>query len=141
MTSVIYNSFKKKLIDNSTKINLETDTIKCALVTSTYAPNIDSHDFFDDVTNEVSATGYTAGGNTLTVTVSQDNTDDEAVFDATDTSWASSSITARGAIVYKSTGVASTSPLICYIDFGADYTTVSGTFQITFNSEGIININ
>jgi len=142
MASVIYNSYKLNLIDTSTKINFSSDTIKVALVTSTYSPSIDSHDFFNDITNEVSGTGYTAGGATLaSKTVTQDNTNDKAVFDAADVTWTTSSITARGAILYKSTGVASTSPLIGYIDFGADKTSDGGTFQITFNTEGILNIN
>lgn len=142
MASLVYNRFKYQQLGDTgvTPINLKTDTIKVALVTSSYSPSADSHDFFDDVTNEVSGTGYSAGGNTLTVTTSQDNTDDEGVFDAADTSWTTSDITARGAVIYKSTGTASTSPLICYIDFGADYTSVGGTFQITFASEGIINL-
>lgn len=143
MADVIYNAFKyRQLGDTSiTPINLKTDTIKIALVTSSYTPNIDSHDFFDDVTNEVVGAGYTAGGNTLTVTTSQDNTDNEGVFDATDTSWSTSTITARGAVIYKSTGTASTSPLICYIDFGLDVVSLAGTFLITFAAEGIINLN
>lgn len=142
MAGLIYNSYKLKLIDNSTKIDFATDTIKVALVTSTYSPSADSHDFFNDITNEVSGTGYTAGGATLaSKTVTQDNTDDEAVFDAADVTWTTSSITARAAILYKSTGVASTSPLIAYIDFGSDRISDGGTFQITFNAEGIVNIN
>lgn len=143
MASVIYNSWKLKLIDNSTKIDLSVgaNTIKCALVTSSYTPVIDSHDFFDDITSEVTGTGYTAGGLTLTTSVSQDNTDDEGVFDANDAVWTSSVITARGAVIYKSTGTASTSPLICYIDFGADKSSDGGSFTITWNSEGIINLN
>jgi len=143
MADVIYNAFKyRQLGDTSiTPINLKTDTIKIALVTSSYTPNIDSHDFFDDVTNEVVGTGYTAGGNTLTVTTSQDNTDNEGVFDAADTSWSTSTITARGAVIYKSTGTASTSPLICYIDFGLNVVSLAGTFAITFAAEGIINLN
>lgn len=123
-------------------IDLDTDTIKVALVTSSYTPDIDAHDNFDDITNEVSGTGYTAGGATLgSVTVTVDNTDNEGVFDAADTSWASSTITARGAVIYKSTGTASTSKLICYVDFGSDVTSTSSTFQITWNSEGILNLN
>lgn len=119
MADVIYNSFKKKIMDGS--IDLDTDTIKVALVTSSYTPNQDVHDFFDDITNEVSGTGYTAGGASLAnKVVSADNTDDEGVFDADDVTWTTSTITARGAVVYKSTGTASTSPLICYIDFGSD---------------------
>jgi hypothetical protein len=139
MASVVYNSFKKKIMDGS--IDLDTDTIKVALVTSSYSPDIDSHDFFDDVTNEVTGTGYTAGGATLgSVTVTADNTDDEGVFDAADTTWSSSTITARGAVIYKSTGTDSTSPLIAYIDFGADKSSSSGNFTIQWNSEGILNL-
>lgn len=140
MADVIYNSFKKKIMDGS--IDLDTDTIKVALVTSSYTPDQDTHDFFDDITNEVSGTGYTAGGATLaSVTVTADNTDNEGVFDAADVTWSSSTITARGAVIYKSTGTASTSPLIAYIDFGADKSSSNGNFTIQWNSEGILNLN
>jgi len=140
MADVIFNSFKKKIMDGS--IDLDTDTIKVALVTSSYTPDQDAHDFFDDVTNEVSGTGYTAGGATLaSVTVTADNTDNEGVFDAADVTWSSSTITARGAVIYKSTGTASTSPLIAYIDFGSDKSSSAGNFTISWNSEGILNLN
>lgn len=140
MADVIYNGFKAKIMDGS--IDLDTDTIKVALVTSTYTPDQDAHVFFSSVTNEVSGTGYTAGGASLAnKTVTQDNTDNEGVFDADDVSWTTATITARGAVVYKSTGTSSTSPLICYIDFGADKVSTAGTFSIQWNAEGIINLN
>jgi hypothetical protein len=139
-TTTFYNSYKKLLLDKS--IDHTNDTIKLALCTSSYTPDIDTHDFFNDITNEVSGTGYTAGGVTLAgKATSVDTTDNEGVFDATDISLTTSTITARYGILYKSTGVTSTSPLICYIDFGEDKTSVSGTFGITWNAEGIININ
>lgn len=139
MANVIYNAYKVSLLDAD--IDHESDTIKVALVTSSYTPNQDTHDFFDDVTNEVSGTGYTAGGATLaSKTTTQDDTDNEGVFDAADVTWSSSTITARGAVVYKSTGTASTSDLICYFDFGSDQTSSSGDFTIQWNSEGIVNI-
>lgn len=140
-TTTFYNSFKKALLDKS--IDFTNDTIKLALCTSSYTPNIDSHDNFDDITNEVSASGtYSAGGVTLSgKSTSADNTDNEGVFDASDVSITSATITARYGILYKSTGVASTSPLIAYIDFGENKSSVSGTFGITWNAEGIININ
>lgn len=139
MANVIYNSFKAKIMDGS--IDLNTDTIKVALVTSSYTPDQDAHDFFDDVTNEVSGSGYTAGGATLAnLAVTADNTDNEGVFDADDVTWSSSTITARGAVIYKSTGTASSSPLICYIDFGEDKVSSAGNFTITWNAEGIINL-
>lgn len=140
MASVIYNSAKAKLMNGS--IDLDTDTIKCALVTSSYTPDIDAHEFFDDLTNEISGTGYTAGGATLaSPSVAVDNTNDRAEFDATDTSWTTATITnARAAVIYKSTGVAGTSPLIAYIDFGTDKSSSGGTFTITWNAEGIIQL-
>jgi hypothetical protein len=139
MANQIYNSFKKDIMSGG--IDLDTDTIKVALVTSTYTPNIDTHTKFSDITNEVTGTGYTAGGVTLSsVTVTQDNTNDLAYMDAADVSWASSTITARGAVIYKSTGTASTSPLVCYVDFGADKSSSSGTFQITWDAAGIVKL-
>lgn len=139
MASLIYNDFKEKILNGS--IDLDTDTIKVALVTSSYTPDKDAHDFFDDVTNEVSGTGYTAGGATLSVTISQDNTNDRGVFDAVDTSWTSASIAnVYAAVVYKSTGTASTSPLIAYIDLNSEtaFSVVNGTLTITWNSSGIL---
>lgn len=140
MADVIFNSFKKKIMDGS--IDLDTDTIKVALVTSSYTPDQDVHDFFDDVTNEVVGTGYSAGGASLASKVcSADNTDNEGVFDADDVSWTTSTITARAAVLYKSTGTASTSALIAYIDFGSDKVSTAGTFTIAWNAEGILNLN
>lgn len=139
MADVIYNSFKKKIMDGS--IDLDTDTIKVALVTSSYTPDQDTHDFFDDVTNEVSGTGYTAGGASLAnKTVTQDNTNNKGVFDADDVTWSTSTITARGAVLYKSTGTAGTSPLICYIDFGSDKSSAGGNFTIQWNASGILTL-
>lgn len=141
MATVIYNSFKKKIMDGS--IDLDTDTIKVALCSSSYTPDQDAHDFFDDITNEVAASGtYSAGGATLAnKAVTADNTDNEGVFDADDVSWTSATITARYAILYKSTGTAATSPLIAAIDFGSDQSSSTGTFTITWSSEGILNLN
>lgn len=140
MADVIYNSFKRDIMNGS--IDLDTDTIKVALVTSAYTPDQDAHDNFDDITNEVYGTGYTAGGATLAnKAVTADNTDNEGVFDADDVTWSTSTITARGAVLYKSTGTASTSKLICYFDFGSDKVSSAGNFTIQWNAEGILNAN
>lgn len=143
MASLVYNAYKNKALGNGTMVDLDGDTIKLALLTSSYTPDQDAHDFYDDVSaNEVAASGtYSAGGATLTVTLTQDNTDDEGVFDAVDVSFTGATITARYAVIYKSTGTPSTSPLICLIDFGTNQTSTSGTFAITFASEGILNLN
>lgn len=122
-------------------IDLDTDTIKVALVTSSYTPDQDAHEDFADVTNEVTGTGYTAGGATLAnKTVTADNTDNEGVFDADDVTWSSSTITARGAVVYKSTGTPANDLLVAYFDFGSDKTSTSGDFTIQWGAEGILNL-
>lgn len=124
------------------EIDLDSDTLKVMLCTSSYTPNQDTHQYKSDVTNEVTGTGYTAGGATLTsVTVAYDGPSNTYTLDAADTSWTSSTITARYAVVYDSTPASdATRPLICYIDFGADVVSSSGTFQITWNASGIVTI-
>ena len=111
-------------------MDLDTDTFKMLLVTSSYTAD-KTHDKRNDITNEVSGTGYTAGGNACTPTVTQDNTNSRVTIDLTVTSWPSSTITARGGVVYKSRGGASSADeLVCYLDFGADVSSTAGTFAV-----------
>lgn len=141
MASFIYNSALVKLGNGS--IDWDTDTIKLALVTGSYTPDIDSHDFWDDVSaNEVSASGsYSAGGVTLTCTVTQDNINNRAIYDASDVSITSFTGTFRYGVVYKSTGIAGTSPVIALIDFtGSNVSPISGSVDITWNAAGIFNL-
>ncbi len=135
MASGFYNNGLQDILDGGT--DLLSNSIKCALVTSSYTFNAD-HDNFDEITNEVSGSGYTAGGETLaSKAVNKDTTNDRAEFDAADiTAWSGASgWTARAAVLYKDTGTASTSTLICYVDFGADKS--APISSLTWNSEGI----
>lgn len=150
MASIVSNAFKARLLGDdsiiSTAINLKTDTIKLSLHSSSFTPSADDDEFFDDVDNEVASSGsYTtgiAGGYTLaSKTTTTDDTDDEGVFDAADVSITGATITARYAVIRKDTGVASTSPIICVIDFGTNVSVIGGTFTITFAAEGILNLN
>lgn len=124
------------------EIDWNTDTIKVALVASGYTPDQDAHDYFNDITNELSTgSGYTAGGATLAnCTATYTGASNVAKFDADDVSWSSSTLTARYAIIYLSTGTGSTSPLIAYVDFGADVSSTSSTFTITWDAAGIFTI-
>lgn len=146
MASVIPNSFKGRLMGDtaqiSTAINLASDTIKMMLLTSSYTPDIDADVFIDDISaNEVAASGsYSAGGVTLTKSSSTDDTDDEGVFDASDVTITSATISARYAAIYKDTGTPSTSPIIAIVDFGSTITSTGSTFTITWNGEGILNL-
>ena len=124
------------------KIDVSADTFKALLVTSSYTFDQDAHDFKDDLTNEVTGTGYTAGGATLSsVTFTYNTSTNTFALDAADVSWASSTITARGCVIYDSTpGTDATRPLMIFIDFGADVATTAGTLTITFDSGGIATV-
>ncbi len=138
VTASQYGIPVKNQWDGTAVTDWDTDTIKVALLTA-YTINIDTHDFFDDVSGtEITGTGYTAGGATLgTKTATYDTATDQIRLDAADPSWTTSTLSATDAVVYKSTGTASTSPLIAGIDFGATVSTTAGTFAITFDSTGV----
>jgi hypothetical protein len=139
VTAFLYGSFPAKLANK--EIDWDSDTIKVALTTSSYTPNQDTHDYFDDITNQVSGAGYTSGGATLaSKTVTYTSGTNTQAFDAADVTWTSSTITARYAVIYDSTGVSSTSALIGYVDFGADVTSSGGDFTIQWNASGIFTI-
>ncbi len=124
------------------KIDLSADTIKVMLCTSSYAVDQDAHQYKSSVTNEVSGTGYTAAGATLSSpTLTYTGGTNTLSFDGGDVSWAASTITARYAIVYDSTpGTDATRPLLMYVDFGADVATTSGTLQLTWDSAGLASV-
>lgn len=140
MASKLYGNFLLKALNK--EVDFDTDTIKVALLSSSYTPNQDTHDYFNDVSSfEVSGTGYTAGGNTLaSKTATYDSATNVIVLDAADVTWSASTITARYAVVYDSTGTASTSALIGYVDFGSDQSSTNGNFTITWDSTGIVRI-
>ena len=106
---------------NTFKIALFTSSATLSASTTAYA-----------TTNEVSGTGYTAGGNTLT-NVDPTTSGTTALTDFSDTTWSSSSITARGCLIYNSSTTAgSANRAVCALDFGADKTSTSGDFTIQF---------
>ena len=118
-------------------IDLDTDTFKLMLTTSTYTPDQDAHDFRNDVTNEVGASGtYAAGGATLAgVSVTYDTATNEARVAWTSPSFTGATITARTAVIYKSRGGASTADeLVAYCTEATDVTSTAGTFTVTLPS-------
>jgi hypothetical protein len=144
VTFNLYDKFREGSFDGNA-VDFESpggNGIKCALVTGSYTPDQNAHDFFDDITNEVSGTGYTAGGNVMSngaatvdgsgnVTVDLDDP-------ATWTQDASGFSNARRAIIYHDTGTASSSRLIGYSnDFGSDQGNDSGDFSISVNASGL----
>lgn len=138
MASLIYNRALELWARGS--IDFDTDTFKVMLTTSSYAENKDTHDFRDDVTNEVAGTGYTAGGNTATVSVSLDTANDRLDITLGGTTWPTSTITARKAVYYKSRGGASSADeLVAVNDFGTDVISVAGTFTLNASTFRVSN--
>ena len=129
MASLVYNRCLELWARGS--IDFDTDSFKVLLTTSAYSENKDTHDFRDDVTNEVTGTGYTAGGNTATVSVNLDTTNDRVDITLGGTSWATSTITARKAVYYKARGGASSADeLVACNDFSSDVVSSAGTFTL-----------
>ena len=113
------NTFKTGLLNGD--FDFAVDTIKIALYTNSATLNADTTAY--TATGEVVASGYTAGGNTLTPTVAIANGVSYVTF--ANTSW-SGAFTARGALIYKNGGGA-----VCVLDFGSDKTSTT-TFQVQF---------
>ena len=129
MASLIYNSAVDDMARGA--IDFDTDTFKVMLVSSAYSPNKDTDLKRSAVTNEVSGTGYTAGGVTSACTVTKDTANDRVTLSFAAVNWATSTITARAAVIYKSRGGASSADeLVCYVDFGGDVSSTSATFSL-----------
>lgn len=136
VTAYLYGAGLAALLNK--EIDWNSDDIRVALCTSGYTPAQTTHDYFDDITNELSTGGgYTAGGSTLangTITYSGGT----ATIDADDLSWPAMTGTAHYAVIYDATpGSAATNPLIAYVNFGEDVVSSGGTFAITWAAGGI----
>lgn len=137
MADLIYNTFPLYLGDGT--IDLDSDTLKVSLHTSSYTPAA-THSVYGDLTNEVAAGGgYTTGGETLTVTWTESS--GTVTLSGSNPSWTTATFTARYAVVYDDTPVSPAKPLICLFDFGTDQTVSNGTFTLQFNASGILTIS
>ncbi|MET8270178.1 hypothetical protein [Streptomyces sp. NPDC005096] len=118
------------------QLDLINDTIKVALVKSTYTPNQDTHDEWADVSaNESTGTGYTAGGKTLaSKTLTYNSTSNAWTFDAADLTWSSVSTAFQYAVIYDDT--ASGKPLLAYLDFGSTQTATTQDVLIKWETTG-----
>lgn len=117
-------------------VDFDTDTIKVMLTSSTYAPSATTQATKTSVTNEVTGTGYTAGGATLTSPVVSESAGTVS-FAAADVTWAANAAgfsNARYAVIYKDTGTAGTSTLIGWIDLGSNKGNVDGDLTLDFAS-------
>jgi hypothetical protein len=88
-------------------------------------------------TNEISGTGYVAGGANLT-SIDPTSSGTTAIMDFSDVSWATATFTARGALIYNSEtdGASSTTEAVQVLDFGVDKSVTAGTFTVQFPAAG-----
>jgi hypothetical protein len=129
MASFIYNSAIDDLANGN--IDFGADTFNLLLVTSSYTANKDTHIKRDDVTNEVSGTGYTAGGAETSCVVSKDTATDRVTLAFGAVSFSTATITAAGAVIYKTRGgTADADELVAFIDFGGDVSSTGATFSV-----------
>ena len=121
-------SFKKELLEGVHNFkNSGGNTFKLAMYTNSASFNAATTAY--TTSNEVSGTGYSAGGGTLTRV--DPTTSSTTVFtDFSDLTFSSSTITARGALIYNDS--ASGDPTVVVLDFGSDKSSSSGDFTIQF---------
>ena len=140
MASKVYGNAIKAAFNK--EVDWDSDTIRVMLVSSAYTPNQDGHDYVDDVrANEVSGTGYTAGGAALGgKTAIYDAATNTVKFDANDVTWAGSTITARYAVVYDDSGATDAQKaLIAYHDFTTDRASSNGEFVLRWGADGVFS--
>lgn len=137
MSSLVYNGAKEALLNGG--FDFASDDLKVALVTGAYTADIDADEFFADISNEVSGTGYSSGGKSLSnVSVGRDDANDRAYLDADDLTWTLATFTARAAVMYQNTGTPGTSRLLAYVDFDEDKISSGQDFTIEWHAEGIL---
>ncbi len=103
MASLIYDSMLDDLVKGA--IDFDSDVFHVMLVTNAYSPNKGTHMKRSAVTaNEVSGTGYTAGGLATTVTCTKDTTNHREDLTFSNVTWTTATITARACVIYKLVG-------------------------------------
>ena len=135
MASGLYVATIRDGLKNAIALDVTSVLNKVAMYTNSLTPNFNADPSSYSATNEVNGTGYTAGGIVIaspTLTISGGN----LVFDIADSAWASSTITnARGATIYAD-GLTPKANQVT-VDFGADFSTVAGTFTIQWPAGGV----
>ena len=128
-TSAICNSFKTEILKAEHNFTASTgNTFKIALFTSSATLGAGTTAYAATGMNEMSGTGYTAGGKALTsVTPTLDST--TACCDFDDISWTSATFTANACLIYNTN---SSNKAVCAVAFGGDKSVSSGTFTIQF---------
>ena len=129
ISQAMCTSFKVALLNGEMDFSSDTSQVfKIALFTS--SATLGAATTVYGTTNEVTGTGYTAGGETLTISANPASSGTTAFLDFADVTWSTATITARGALIYKADGV--TNPAVAVLDFGEDKSSSAGDFTVIF---------
>ena len=122
-------------------VNFLTGTVKSSLHTNTWTPDRDTHDFFDDATNELAGNGY-AQQTLASKTITYDSASDQIRWDAADVTFPfnASSTWRYGVLWIDTAGAASTDPLYALLTWDADQS-VSTPYTLTWDAAGILYID
>ena len=134
----VYNNIKEQL--HLATMDFDTDTFKIILLKTTTFSADDNPAYADYSADEITAAGYSAGGETLTgLTVTQDDTNDRAKWDAADMTWTSlASTTIVGAVIYDDTITATTipaDPCVTHTEIATNSN--GGNYTMAFHANGI----
>ena len=124
-------SFKQELLQGDHDFGTSGHTFKLAMYDNNASFTAATTAY--TTTNEVTGTGYTAGGGTLT-NVAPSTSGTTALTDFSDLTFSTATVTARGALIYNTTtgGGSSTTDTVVVLDFGGDKTSTAGDFTIQF---------
>jgi len=143
----LYSNWLLGVLQGTFVTDWDTDNFNVALyahAASSYITNCSGFTYWAEIASgEISGTGYAASGKAasgLAINFNGHNPS-RLRLDGSDVSWANSTLTARYAVIYKDTGNGSTSPVICWVDFGSDQSSSTGTFEIQWSANGIIEIS
>ena len=137
MSTLYLKGLEQALTGN---IDCENDTIKLRYMSTSYTPDVTTENFWSDISaSEASGAPTETLAN---VDVRIDTANARVEVDADDVSETGVTTTTNKVVIYKDTGVDSTSPLIAAIDIAeGTLSPVAGTLSLAFNSEGILAIN
>lgn len=134
-----YNTFGKAIAKN----DMDTVTIKAMFMAPSYTPDVDAHVYVSDI-----SASRAPGTTDLTVsnfTITADNTDNRTEFDGDNLTTGTITATTNAVVLYISTGVDSTSELLCYLELESggvqtSFNVIAGTLTATVNSNGFFSI-
>ena len=142
---LVYGHALESILDGT--IDIDNDSFRITLVTSSYTPNQSTDDAWSDIsTNEVAnGNGYATHGGAITLTLSRSGL--VVTIDGEDETWTSSTITAKYAVIVRDAdgngALAAGDIPLCYVDLndgGGSVSSTSGDFTVTMNASGIFTV-